>query len=51
MEDWDDLSNALDPNPNPDLTSRGGHCSALIKLIGNRDLYSSHVTWTKYYFI
>lgn len=45
MEDFGDLENALNPNPNPDPTDRSGHCSALIKLIGNRDIYASHVTW------
>jgi len=48
LEDIDDLANALDPNPTRDPTDTMGHCSVLLKLIGNRDLFSSHVTWTKY---
>lgn len=48
IEDTGDLNEALDPNPSRDPTDKAGHCSVLIKLIGNRDIYASHVTWTTY---
>jgi hypothetical protein len=49
MGDLDDLNSALNPNPNPDLATlmRAGHCSALIKIIEDRDIYFSHVTWSR----
>jgi len=49
MGDLEDLGNALNPNPNPDPASlmRLGHCSALIKMIEDRDIYFSHVTWNR----
>ncbi|ODM95390.1 putative phospholipase B-like 2 [Orchesella cincta] len=49
-EELDDLSHALDPTPGlKDPTDREGHCSVMIKVMeNNRDIFSSHVTWTKY---
>lgn len=47
-EDLGDLVTALDPNPKKDPTDREGHCSVLIKVMdNNRDLFSSHVTWSR----
>lgn len=45
--DLGDLNAALNPNPNPDPATlmQVGHCSALIKIIEDRDMYFSHVTW------
>jgi len=46
LGDLGDLESALDPNPKPSKYNlKEGHCSALIKLIGTKDLYFSHVTW------
>jgi len=46
--DLSDLESALNPNPKRKLQMRDGHCSALIKLIGTKDIYASHVTWNSY---
>jgi hypothetical protein len=46
--DLSDLEAALDPNPKRKMKMKLGHCSALIKLIGTKDLYASHVTWNSY---
>lgn len=49
VEEFGDLEEALNPDPTKDPTEKDGHCSVLIKLMNNnRDLYSSHVTWTRY---
>lgn len=48
MEELGDLENALNPPPGRDITDREGHCSVLIRVMPNhRDLYSSHVTWSR----
>ena len=50
LGDLSDLESALDPSPKkkPADMMKDGHCSALIKLIENRDIYASHVTWWRY---
>ncbi|CAG7715957.1 unnamed protein product [Allacma fusca] len=51
LGDMSDLESALGSNSqivNASDTMKDGHCSALIKLIGNRDIYASHVSWSRY---
>jgi len=45
--DLGDLEAALNPDPKAraQLFKNEGHCSALIKIVEDRDIYFSHVTW------
>jgi hypothetical protein len=47
LGDLGDLEVALNPKPSLQKV-RDGHCSVLIKLIGQQDIYAGHVTWDTY---